>query len=193
MSLALALRRPVDAVCTFYGGGMQQLFDRARHGSTRLCWGCFGDQDQSIPVGTVEEFDRLLGKDRRGTRSGRLPEFRPCVLSGYRSGGLQARGRQGRLAAGDGVLRRTPALKLAGGRPAGTCSADGSTQVNSHCTPKRQSSKRRLTLASLATAWRAAASRRPERSACAVLLSSGVAGRCHSGPRTSKDAARSVS
>lgn len=28
MALTLALARRLDAVCTFYGGGMQQLFDR---------------------------------------------------------------------------------------------------------------------------------------------------------------------
>jgi carboxymethylenebutenolidase len=61
MSLTLALRRPVDAVCTFYGGGMHQLFDQlgALHAPVL---GLFGDRDQSIPVGTVEEFDRLLDK-----------------------------------------------------------------------------------------------------------------------------------
>jgi carboxymethylenebutenolidase len=59
MSLALALRRPLDAVCTFYGGGMQQLFDQL--GAIHCpVLGLFGDQDQSIPVGTVEQFDKLL-------------------------------------------------------------------------------------------------------------------------------------
>ena len=59
MSLALGLSRPVDAICTFYGGGMQQLFDQL--GSLKSpVLGLFGDQDMSIPVGTVEEFDRLL-------------------------------------------------------------------------------------------------------------------------------------
>jgi carboxymethylenebutenolidase len=61
MSLALALRRPVDAVCTFYGGGMQNLFDQLDRLRSPVL-GLFGDQDQSIPVGTVEEFGRLLGK-----------------------------------------------------------------------------------------------------------------------------------
>jgi len=60
MSLSLALRRPVDAVCTFYGGGMQNLFDQLDLLRSPVL-GLFGDQDQSIPVGTVEEFDRLLG------------------------------------------------------------------------------------------------------------------------------------
>jgi carboxymethylenebutenolidase len=61
MSLALGISRPVDAVCTFYGGGMQQLFDRL--GTLRApVLGLFGDQDQSIPAGTVEEFDKLLDK-----------------------------------------------------------------------------------------------------------------------------------
>jgi carboxymethylenebutenolidase len=59
MLLTLALTRPLDAVCTFYGGGMQQIFDRL---SAIKCpvLGLFGDQDQSIPVGTVEWFDKLL-------------------------------------------------------------------------------------------------------------------------------------
>ena len=61
MSLSLALRRPVNAVCTFYGGGMQNLFDQL-HRLRSPVLGLFGDQDQSIPVGTVDEFDRLLGK-----------------------------------------------------------------------------------------------------------------------------------
>lgn len=59
MSLALGISRPLDAVCTFYGGGMQQLFDQLG-GLKSPVLGLFGDQDQSIPVGTVEEFDRLL-------------------------------------------------------------------------------------------------------------------------------------
>jgi carboxymethylenebutenolidase len=59
MSLALGIHRPLNAICTFYGGGMQQLFDQlgAIHAPVL---GLFGDQDRSIPVGTVEEFDRLL-------------------------------------------------------------------------------------------------------------------------------------
>jgi carboxymethylenebutenolidase len=59
MSLALAIRRPLDAVCTFYGGGMQQLFDQL--GAIHCpVLGLFGDQDVSIPAGTVEQFDKLL-------------------------------------------------------------------------------------------------------------------------------------
>jgi carboxymethylenebutenolidase len=61
MSLELGLRRPLNAVCTFYGGGMQQLFDRL--GTLKApVLGLFGDQDQSIPVGTVEQFEKLLGQ-----------------------------------------------------------------------------------------------------------------------------------
>ena len=61
MSLALGISRPLDAICTFYGGGMQQLFDQL--GSLKSpVLGLFGDKDVSIPVGTVEQFDRLLGK-----------------------------------------------------------------------------------------------------------------------------------
>ncbi len=61
MSLALGISRPLDAICTFYGGGMQQLFDQL--GSLKSpVLGLFGDKDVSIPAGTVEQFDRLLGK-----------------------------------------------------------------------------------------------------------------------------------
>ena len=61
MSLALGLSRPLDAICTFYGGGMQQLFDRL--GSLKSpVLGLFGDKDVSIPVGTIEQFDQLLGQ-----------------------------------------------------------------------------------------------------------------------------------
>jgi carboxymethylenebutenolidase len=61
MSLVLGANRPVDAICTFYGGGMQQVFDQL----TRLkapVLGLFGDQDKSIPKGTIEEFDKLLDR-----------------------------------------------------------------------------------------------------------------------------------
>lgn len=60
MSLTLSLSRPVGAVCTFYGGGMQQVFDQLRTKLKAPVLGLFGDKDQSIPVGTVEEFDKLL-------------------------------------------------------------------------------------------------------------------------------------
>ena len=59
MSLALGLRRPLRAVCTFYGGGMQMLFDQL-HLLRAPVLGLFGDRDQSIPLGTVEKFDKLL-------------------------------------------------------------------------------------------------------------------------------------
>jgi carboxymethylenebutenolidase len=59
MSLSLGINRPVDAVCTFYGGGMQQIFDQL-HKLHCPVLGLFGDQDVSIPVGTVEQFDELL-------------------------------------------------------------------------------------------------------------------------------------
>lgn len=59
MSLALGLGRALDAVCVFYGGGMQQLFDRLGSLHSPVL-GLFGDNDQSIPVGTVEQFDKLL-------------------------------------------------------------------------------------------------------------------------------------
>ncbi|HUH96570.1 MAG TPA: dienelactone hydrolase family protein [Anaerolineales bacterium] len=60
MSLALGISRPVNAVCVFYGGGMQQLFDQLGNLHAPVL-GLFGDKDQSIPLGTVEEFDKLLG------------------------------------------------------------------------------------------------------------------------------------
>ena len=61
MSLILGVSRPLDAVCIFYGGGMQQVFDSL--GSLKApVLGLFGDNDQSIPVGTVEQFDKLLDK-----------------------------------------------------------------------------------------------------------------------------------
>ena len=60
MSLSLSTLRPVDAVCTFYGGGMQTIFDTLRAKLNAPVLGLFGDADMSIPVGTVEEFDKLL-------------------------------------------------------------------------------------------------------------------------------------
>lgn len=60
MSLALSILRPVDAVCTFYGGGMQTIFDQLRASLKSPVLGLFGDADVSIPAGTVEEFDKLL-------------------------------------------------------------------------------------------------------------------------------------
>jgi carboxymethylenebutenolidase len=56
------LRRPLEAVCTFYGGGMQTIFDQIRARLQSPVLGLFGDADQSIPVGTVQEFDKLLGE-----------------------------------------------------------------------------------------------------------------------------------
>lgn len=61
MSLTLGLNRPVDAICTFYGGGMQQLFGELDKLKAPVL-GLFGDKDQSIPVGAVQEFDKLLDK-----------------------------------------------------------------------------------------------------------------------------------
>ena len=60
MSLSLSTLRPVDAVCTFYGGGMQTIFENLRAKLRVPVLGLFGDADMSIPVGTVEEFDKLL-------------------------------------------------------------------------------------------------------------------------------------
>jgi carboxymethylenebutenolidase len=59
MSLVLGINRPVDAVCTFYGGGMQQIFDQLDQLNCPVL-GLFGDQDVSIPVETVEQFDQRL-------------------------------------------------------------------------------------------------------------------------------------
>jgi carboxymethylenebutenolidase len=61
MSLALGVRRPVQAVCTFYGGQMQQLFDQL-HRLKAPVLGLFGDRDQSIPKGTIQAFDELLNR-----------------------------------------------------------------------------------------------------------------------------------
>ncbi len=61
MNLALGLRRPLDALCMFYGGGMQQLFGQMDNLHNPVL-GLFGDQDRSIPAGTVEEFQELLAK-----------------------------------------------------------------------------------------------------------------------------------
>ncbi|MBI3151349.1 MAG: dienelactone hydrolase family protein, partial [Chloroflexi bacterium] len=60
MSLALSAVRPLEAVCTFYGGGMQTVFDQLRTNLKAPVLGFFGDADTSIPAGTVEEFDKLL-------------------------------------------------------------------------------------------------------------------------------------
>ena len=61
MSLALGIRRPLDALCTFYGGGMQELFNQLDKIHSPVL-GLYGDQDRSVPAGTIEEFDELLGK-----------------------------------------------------------------------------------------------------------------------------------
>jgi carboxymethylenebutenolidase len=61
VSLALGMSRPLNAICTFYGGGMQQLFPRMTTLPAPVL-GLFGDKDQSIPVGTVDEFDKLLDR-----------------------------------------------------------------------------------------------------------------------------------
>jgi carboxymethylenebutenolidase len=60
MSLTLGINRPLDAICTFYGGGMQQIFEQLRENLKAPVLGLFGDADVSIPVGTVEQFDELL-------------------------------------------------------------------------------------------------------------------------------------
>lgn len=60
MSLTLSITRPVNAVCTFYGGGMQTIFDQLRANLKAPVLGFFGDADVSIPAGTIAEFDKLL-------------------------------------------------------------------------------------------------------------------------------------
>lgn len=60
MALTLGLARPLDAVVTFYGGGMQQIFSRMSSFQAPAVLGFFGDRDVSIPAGTIAEFDRLL-------------------------------------------------------------------------------------------------------------------------------------
>lgn len=60
MSLMLSITRPLHAVCTFYGGGMQTVFDQLRVSLKSPVLGFFGDADVSIPAGTVDEFDKLL-------------------------------------------------------------------------------------------------------------------------------------
>lgn len=60
MSLTLSTLRPLNAVCTFYGGGMQNVFDQLRANLKSPVLGFFGDADVSIPAGTIEEFEKLL-------------------------------------------------------------------------------------------------------------------------------------
>ncbi len=61
MSLVLGVNRPVDALVTFYGGGMQKVFDKLGNLKAPVL-GLYGDQDKSIPPGTVQEFDKILTK-----------------------------------------------------------------------------------------------------------------------------------
>jgi carboxymethylenebutenolidase len=60
MSLSLSTLRPVDAVTTFYGGGMQETFGELRKKLKAPVLGFFGDADGSIPPGTVQEFEKVL-------------------------------------------------------------------------------------------------------------------------------------
>lgn len=60
MSLMLSTLRPLDAVCTFYGGGMQTVFDQLRAKLKAPVLGFFGDADGSIPAGTIQEFEKVL-------------------------------------------------------------------------------------------------------------------------------------
>jgi carboxymethylenebutenolidase len=63
MALELGLRRPLAGVCTFYGGGMQALFDQL-HGLHSPVLGLYGDGDVSIPQDAIHEFDRILHEQR---------------------------------------------------------------------------------------------------------------------------------
>ncbi|MEK7787332.1 MAG: dienelactone hydrolase family protein, partial [Chloroflexota bacterium] len=60
MVLNLAILEPgLNAACTFYGGRMEMLFDKL--GAIRCpVLGLFGDADVSIPVGAIEQFEKLL-------------------------------------------------------------------------------------------------------------------------------------
>jgi carboxymethylenebutenolidase len=62
MSLSLALTKPLDAVCTFYGGQMNALFGRMDSLKCPVL-GFFGDADVSIPAGTIDEFRSILQKN----------------------------------------------------------------------------------------------------------------------------------
>jgi len=59
MSLSLGLYRPLNAVVTFYGGQMQVLFDKMANWSIPVL-AFFGDEDVSIPQGTIDELKTLL-------------------------------------------------------------------------------------------------------------------------------------
>ena len=61
MALVLGANRPLDALCSFYGGGMQRVFDQLSDLKSPVL-GLYGDQDKSIPKGTAEEFDKLLDR-----------------------------------------------------------------------------------------------------------------------------------
>ncbi len=76
MSLLLGVNRPLDAVCTFYGGGMQALFDQLYKLKAPVL-GLFGDADPSIPAGTIERFGELLRKN------GNVNEIKVYPASGH--------------------------------------------------------------------------------------------------------------
>jgi dienelactone hydrolase len=76
MALTLAINRPLDAVCTFYGGGMQELFGQIGKIKCPVL-GLYGDQDVSIPLGTVQQFQELL------TRYGVEHEIKVYPNSGF--------------------------------------------------------------------------------------------------------------
>jgi carboxymethylenebutenolidase len=61
MALLLGAHRPVDAICTFYGGGMQNVFGQLNTIKAPVL-GLYGEQDKSVPKGTIQEFDKLLDK-----------------------------------------------------------------------------------------------------------------------------------
>jgi len=76
MSLILGVNRPLDAVCTFYGGGMDSVFGQLSRLKAPVL-GLFGDKDVSIPPGTIEEFERLL------SQNGNVHEIKVYQNSGH--------------------------------------------------------------------------------------------------------------
>jgi dienelactone hydrolase len=72
MTLLLAMARPLHAACTFYGGGMQQVFGSLDAIKCPVL-GLFGDQDESIPVGTLRSLTACWARPASGMRSSSTP------------------------------------------------------------------------------------------------------------------------
>jgi len=64
MSLLLGISRPLDALCVFYGGGMQQSFDKLGALKSPVL-GLFGDQDQSIRLARSKNLTSCSTRRRR--------------------------------------------------------------------------------------------------------------------------------